>query len=130
AALRAGALRGVRHRGLAPRGDGNLRRALGQRRRADPRNRIRSALGASPGGILSLVVRQGFALTALGAAIGLTAAIAASQALVGLLFAVSRLDPLTYVAMVALLLVVSLVACWMPAWRAARVDPAIALRAE
>jgi putative ABC transport system permease protein len=91
---------------------------------------IRSALGASPGGILSLIVRQGFALTALGAAIGLTAAIAASQALAGLLFGVSRLDPLTYLAMVALLLLVSLVACWMPAWRAARVDPAIALRVE
>src|SRR5207237_7174474 len=57
---------------------------------------VRSALGASPGGILSLVVRQGFALTALGAAIGLTAAIAASPALVGLLFADSPLDPLTY----------------------------------
>jgi putative ABC transport system permease protein len=91
---------------------------------------IRSALGASPGGILALIVKQGFALTALGAAIGLSAAIAASQAITGLLFGVSRLDPVTYLAMVALLLAVSLVACWMPAFRAARVDPAIALRAE
>jgi predicted permease len=91
---------------------------------------IRSALGASPGGILAFILKQGLGLTALGAAIGLSAAIAASQAMTGLLFDVSRLDPVTYVAMVALLLGVSLVACWMPAFRAARVDPAIALRAE
>jgi predicted permease len=91
---------------------------------------IRSALGASPGGIVAFILKQGLGLTALGAAIGLSAAIAASQAMTGLLFDVSRLDPVTYVAMVALLLGVSLVACWMPAFRAARVDPAIALRAE
>jgi len=91
---------------------------------------IRAALGASPGGLLGLVLRQGLALTTAGIAIGLAGAVAASQAMTGLLFGISRLDPLTYAGMVALLVVVSAVACFLPGSRAARVDPAIALRAE
>jgi ABC-type lipoprotein release transport system permease subunit len=62
--------------------------------------------------------------------IGLTGAVAASRALVTLLFGVTNLDPVTYVGVSVLLLAVSAVACWVPAWRAARVDPAITLRAE
>jgi putative ABC transport system permease protein len=69
-------------------------------------------------------------LTVLGAIVGLVGAIAASEAIVTLLFGVSRLDPVTYVAVIALLLSVSAAACWIPAWRAARVDPAVTLRAE
>jgi ABC-type lipoprotein release transport system permease subunit len=57
-------------------------------------------------------------------------AAAASGTLVTLLFGITRLDPITYGAVVALLLGVSAAACWIPAWRAARVDPAITLRAE
>jgi putative ABC transport system permease protein len=91
---------------------------------------IRSALGASPQNILALVFRQGMALTGIGIAIGLAAAIAATQALLSLLFSITRLDPLTYAAVVTLLLVMSSIACWIPAWRAAQVDPAITLRAE
>jgi putative ABC transport system permease protein len=91
---------------------------------------VRSALGASRGKILELVVRQGMTLTALGIAGGLIGAFAASQALVSLLFGVTRLDPVTYVGVILLLLGVSLMACWLPAWRASRVDPAITLRAE
>jgi putative ABC transport system permease protein len=91
---------------------------------------VRSALGASRGDILALVVRQGMTLTVLGAVIGLMGAIAASEAIVTLLFGVSRLDPVTYVSVIALLLGVSAAACWVPAWRAARVDPAVTLRAE
>ena len=91
---------------------------------------VRSALGASRGDIMALVVRQGMALTALGAAIGLAGAVAASRALVTLLFGISRLDPITYIGVIVLLAVVSAIACWMPAWRAARVDPALTLRAE
>jgi len=91
---------------------------------------IRLALGASRGDILALVVRQGITLTALGAVIGLSGAVAATQAIASLLFGVSRLDPLTYLGVVALLAFVSGIACWMPAWRAARVDPSITLRAE
>jgi putative ABC transport system permease protein len=91
---------------------------------------VRSALGASRGTILGLVVRQGMTLTALGVVIGLAGAVAASQALVSLLFGVQRLDPATYLGVIALLVGVSGVACSVPAWRAARVDPSIALRAE
>jgi putative ABC transport system permease protein len=91
---------------------------------------VRTALGASRGNILSLVVRQGMALTGLGVLIGLAGAAAASHAIVTLLFGVSRLDPITYLGVIVLLLGVSGIACWVPAWRAARVDPSITLRAQ
>jgi putative ABC transport system permease protein len=91
---------------------------------------VRSALGASRRDILALVVRQGMTLTAAGVVIGLIGAAAASGAIVSLLFGVSRLDPLTYLSVVGMLLGVSAIACWLPAWRAARVDPTIALRAQ
>jgi len=91
---------------------------------------IRAALGASRGNILALVVRQGMTLAGLGIAIGLVGAAVASQALSTLLFGVSHLDPVTYLGVIALLLAVSATACWIPAWRAAQVDPAITLRAE
>ena len=91
---------------------------------------VRAALGASRRDILVLVVRQGMALTAVGVVVGLAGATAASRALVTLLFGVSRLDPLTYAGVVALLAVVSALACIFPAWRASRVDPAITLRSE
>ena len=91
---------------------------------------VRGALGASRRDILVLITGQGMRLTALGTAIGLLSAIVASQAIVTLLFGVSRLDPATYIGVIALLLIVSAVASWVPAWRAARVDPAITLRAE
>ena len=91
---------------------------------------VRTALGASRSNILALVVRQGMALTGIGVSIGLGGAVAASHALVTLLFGVSRLDPITYAGVTALLAGVSVVACWVPAWRAARVDPSFTLRAE
>jgi putative ABC transport system permease protein len=91
---------------------------------------VRLALGASRGHILSMIVRQGMTLTGLGVLIGLSGAVLASQAIVSLLFGVSRLDPVTYLGVIALLAGVSVVACWIPAWRAARVDPSITLRAE
>jgi putative ABC transport system permease protein len=91
---------------------------------------VRAALGASRASLLALILRQGLALTGLGIVIGLAGAAVASQAIVTLLFGVSRLDGLTYVGVTALLLGVSAAACWIPAWRAARVDPAITLRAE
>jgi putative ABC transport system permease protein len=91
---------------------------------------VRMALGASRGNIHALVVRQGLRLTGLGVVIGLGGALAASQALVTLLFGISRLDPITYAGVIVLLVGVSLIACWLPAWRAARVDPSITLRAE
>jgi len=91
---------------------------------------VRAALGASRSNILALVLRQGLALTTLGIFIGLAGAMVASQALVSLLFGISRLDPITYIGVILLLTGVSMVACWVPAWRASRVDPSITLRAE
>jgi putative ABC transport system permease protein len=91
---------------------------------------VRSALGASRGSILALVVREGMMLTGLGAVIGLAGAAAASQSIAAMLFGVSRLDPVTHLAVIALLTGVSAIACAMPAWRAVRVDPASTLRAE
>jgi ABC-type antimicrobial peptide transport system permease subunit len=91
---------------------------------------VRAALGASRGMIVGLVLRQGMALTALGVVIGLAAAIAASPAIAALLFGVSRLDPITYASVIALLAGVAALACLVPAWRAARVDPVTTLRSE
>lgn len=91
---------------------------------------VRAALGASPGNILALVLRQGMALAGLGLVIGLLGAVFASRALITLLFGTSLLDPLTYLGVVTLLLAVSAIACWIPARRASHVDPAITLRAE
>ena len=91
---------------------------------------IRGALGASRREILALVVSQGMKLAAFGVVIGLVGAALASQTLVTLLFGVSRLDPFTYLSVIIVLLAVAAIACWVPALRAARVDPAITLRAE
>jgi putative ABC transport system permease protein len=91
---------------------------------------VRSALGASRADIIGLVARQGMTLTSLGIVIGLAGAGVASRAIVAMLFGVSALDPTTYVGVVGLLAAVSAVACSVPAWRAARVDPAVTLRAE
>ena len=91
---------------------------------------IRSALGASRGSILGLVVRHGLSLTGAGVILGVGAAMMATRAVTTLLYGVTHLDPATYVGVVVLLVLVSLVACALPAWRAARVDPSITLRSE
>ena len=91
---------------------------------------VRLALGAQRPSILSMVLGQGLTLTAIGTVIGLVGALAASQALVSLLFGVSALDLLTYLGVVALLAGMSVIACWVPARRAMRVDPMVALRYE
>ncbi len=91
---------------------------------------IRAALGASRRNILGLVVGQGMALTAIGIVIGLAGAAVATGGLETLLFSVSRIDPITYAGVIAMLLMVSAIACWIPARRAAWVDPSITLRAE
>ena len=90
----------------------------------------RMALGASPRQILQLVLGQGLALTAAGVVIGVAAALALGRLLASMLFGVEAYDPTTFVAVCALLLVVSLVACGAPARRATRVDPIEALRDE
>ncbi|HEV2298234.1 MAG TPA: ABC transporter permease [Candidatus Acidoferrales bacterium] len=91
---------------------------------------IRLALGAPRTSILSLIVRQGMTLTVVGILIGLGGALAASQAIASQLFGVSPLDVFTYIGVVVMLGSVSVIACWAPAWRASRVDPAITLRVE
>jgi putative ABC transport system permease protein len=91
---------------------------------------VRSALGASRGAILALVARQSMTLTGLGMLTGMAGAIAASGALVTLLFGVSRFDPITYLGVLAILLAVASCASAIPAWRAARIDPALTLRAD
>jgi predicted permease len=89
---------------------------------------VRSALGATRASIVGLVVRQGMRLVGLATAVGVVGAAAASHAISALLFGVSRLDLVTYLGVIALLAAVSALACWVPAWRAARVDPSTALR--
>jgi len=91
---------------------------------------VRAALGASRSNILALVIRQGMALTGLGIAIGSIGAAITSRAIVTLLFGVTPLDAVTYVGVAALMAGVSMIACAMPAWRAARVRPSVALRFE
>ncbi len=91
---------------------------------------VRAALGASRGDILALILRDGMRLTAFGIAIGLCGAIAAAQAITTLLFGTSPLDPIAWTGVVLMLVSVSAIACWAPAWRASRVDPSITLRAE
>jgi putative ABC transport system permease protein len=91
---------------------------------------VRAALGASRANILSLVLHQGMKLAAVGAVLGLAAALASSDALASLLFGVSRLDPLTYLAVTSLLLAVAAAACAIPAIRAIGVNPVEALRSE
>ena len=91
---------------------------------------VRVALGASPRQIVALVFRQGMTLTIAGLAIGLAGALAAGRALAPLLFGISGSDPVTCAWVAAVLIAVAAVACWIPARRAAQVDPAITLRAE
>ena len=91
---------------------------------------IRMALGARRGDILALVVRQAAVLVAVGAATGMAGAAASSRVLESLLHGVSSDDLLTFVAAPLVLVAVALVACWLPARRATRVDPIEALRVE
>jgi predicted permease len=91
---------------------------------------LRAALGATSAQILALVLRQGLTLAALGVALGLVGAAAATRGLESLLYGVTSLDPLTYGGVILVLAAVAGAACWLPAARAARVDPTVALRAE
>jgi putative ABC transport system permease protein len=91
---------------------------------------IRMALGAAAGEVQTLFVRHGLMITASGLVLGAIGAAALSRVMGALLFNVSPLDPLTYVAGIAALGLVAVVATWIPARQATRVDPAIALRGE
>src|SRR5262249_31054912 len=91
---------------------------------------IRMALGAQTRDVFRLVLSQGLVLTTAGVILGLLVALGFTRLIQTQLFAVSPTDPLTYAGVVAGLLLVALVACWVPARRAAKVDPLIALRCE
>jgi len=91
---------------------------------------VRLALGAVPGDVLKLVLNQGMRLVVVGVGIGLTAALILSRVLQSMLFNVSTTDPLTFVLISLLLLGVTLLATWLPARRATRVDPVVVLRDE
>jgi putative ABC transport system permease protein len=91
---------------------------------------IRMALGARPDDVRRLVVRQGMVPVALGVALGLAGALAATRLMRSLLFGVSTADPFTFVAMATFLVAVALFASYLPARRATRVDPLIAMRSE
>ena len=88
------------------------------------------ALGADPRHVLSLVVGQGLVTALAGIAVGLVGAVALSRTIEGLLFGIAATDLATFASVVVLLFAVALTACSIPAWRATRVDPTRALRAE
>jgi ABC-type antimicrobial peptide transport system permease subunit len=89
---------------------------------------IRMALGAAPGDVRRLVLKDGLRLTAIGLVVGLVLAVAVTQLLRRLLFGVSPADPLTLIAIAALLGITAAIACAVPAMRATRTDPMEALR--
>src|SRR4029077_15465039 len=101
--------------------------AVGQRRHEIG---VRMAIGARPGEILSMILGQGLALALTGGALGLLRALSLTRLLQQLLFEVTPNDPITYIGVALVLGLAAVVACYVPARRASRVDPIIALRVE
>ena len=101
--------------------------AVGQRRQEIG---VRVALGARARDVVAMIVRQSMTLAAIGVAIGLVAVYALSRPLAPLLFEVSPRDSATFAAVTGFLTAIALLASWLPARRAARIDPAVALRPE
>jgi ABC-type antimicrobial peptide transport system permease subunit len=91
---------------------------------------VRLALGADSGAVAGMIVRQGGTVALAGIALGLMGALAASRVMASLLYRVSPRDPVVFAVTTTTLLAVALVACWLPARRAARLNPLDALRAE
>jgi ABC-type antimicrobial peptide transport system permease subunit len=91
---------------------------------------IRIAMGASPRDILKMVLRQGFGVVGIGLALGLLVALAGTRLMSSLFVGIKSTDPLTFTVVVLLLTSIALFACWIPARRATRIDPLVALRHE
>jgi predicted permease len=91
---------------------------------------VRMAMGAQKVDVLRLVIEEGMKLALVGALLGLGGALALTRLLKTLLFSVSATDPLTFIVIAAVLMIVALLACWLPARRATKVDPLIAIRCE
>jgi putative ABC transport system permease protein len=91
---------------------------------------IRMALGAAQSSVLSQVMKQGLVLTGVGIVVGLAGAFGLNRLIAALLFGVQPTDPITIGAVVATITLVALVACWLPAWRASKLDPNIVLRQD
>ena len=91
---------------------------------------VRMALGAERRDVIRLVIGHGLSMTIAGIAIGVGGAAALSKSLEGLVFGVEPMDPVTFATVGVMLLGVSLAACYLPAWRATRIPPTTALRAE
>ena len=91
---------------------------------------VRMALGAAPTNIFQLIVGQGLRLSVVGIIAGLAAAVAVTRVMASMLIGVKATDPLTFAAMVVLFLAIAAIASWLPARRAAALDPTVALRGE
>ena len=91
---------------------------------------IRMALGAQMGNVLALILRNGMAMALIGIGIGLAGALMLTRVLSGFLYQLEATDPITFVAVSLLLAGIAFLGCWLPAWRAARVNPMEALRYE
>ena len=91
---------------------------------------IRMSLGAGPGQVQRMILKEGGVLLAIGVVLGLIAASYVTRGIQALLFGVAPRDPLTFAGVTLMMTAIGLVACWMPALRAARIDPAIAMRSE